>query len=228
MIKKIKIGFQLLKYQHNFKKDVCLSIILLIAGIFFCLDTAMNSCIIGMAFLGSSGMFLFSSVTSVYCTELFMSSPKRRFFEIKSFAIGNTVINLIGFTICIGVKIFEMIFWKVQPDRLFHKGEQVMMIQNQIFLAGIMTTVMSIYIAVAYKYFISSVIVVYILFFIILDIGNLEDFTFAINGCSITTTVFVTYLMVFSGCVLAYFLTCLCYKKKMSVLGQPADLRKYL
>ena len=158
MIKKIKIGFQLLKYQHNFKKNVCLSVILLIMGVFFCLDSIVKNCIIGVVFLECSGMFLFSTVTSIYCTELFKSSPKRKFLETKSYTIENTVGNLIGLTICIGVKISGIIFRNMQSDTLLDTEKRIMMIQNEIFFAGIMTMVMAIYIACAYKYFIGTVI----------------------------------------------------------------------
>lgn len=227
MIKKIKIGFQLLKYQHNFKKNVCLSIILLIVGVFFCFNRLPRNCIIGVVFLECSGIFLFSGVTSIYCTELFKSSPKRKFLETKSYTIENAVGNLIGLTICIGVKISEIIFWNMQPDTLLNMDKRIMTIQNEIFFAGIMTMVMAIYIACAYKYFIGTVIA----FCIVMVIGQamVEKNNFAFeNNWSITTTIVVAYLVAFFGCVIAYFLTCLCYKKKMSVLGQPADLRKYL
>lgn len=226
MIKKIKIGFRLLKYQHNFKRNICYSIIFSILGICFCLDARMKSCIVGMAFLGSAEICLFSTVTSLYCTELFMSSPKRRFLETKSYGMENALGNLIGFTICIGIKIFVMVFLKIQPYRLLYIEEQAITVQEQIFLAGLVTIIVTIYTACAYKYFVSSAIIFcFLLFF---GMSNLGNFTFAISKWPVTTTVFVTYLMVFIGCVIAYFLTCLCYKKKMSVLGQPADLRKYL
>lgn len=227
MIKKIKIGFQLLKYQHNFKKNVCLSVILLIMGVFFCLDSIVKNCIIGVVFLECSGMFLFSTVTSIYCTELFKSSPKRKFLETKSYTIENTVGNLIGLTICIGVKISGIIFRNMQSDTLLDTEKRIMMIQNEIFFAGIMTMVMAIYIACAYKYFIGTVIAYCIVVVIIQEMVDKINFAFE-NNWSISTTVVVAYLAAFLGCVIAYFLTCLFYKKKMSVLGQPADLRKYL
>lgn len=230
MIKQLKFSLKIMKYGYGFKLNIFSGIAMFLLSLAFQIFVAVmpgtfsdTAPVLGAFLLTMSGMFLVQILMTFNSTGMFLASPRSR---ATLYTLPVTIINfctLAGFTFALLLRlILKQIFSYDQAA--FCK--ELYLLANMLFW-------ITIYAALAYHYFISSMILFSLCVFINFFIGSVYLYRLqAVHPDSAIFTLPVTvgacYGILLIGCLLNWLCTLLVYKKPISKLAQGAALRKYL
>jgi len=214
MIAEIKKGIKLLRYGYALKLNIATTLFFLLLGV------------LGMC-IGESGIFLATvyilmvplTLVQLESTLLYSgfaaSSAKRKILEIYFPDFMTMITGGLGCLIVIGGSFF----WAHKRPENIENCIEVM------FMSSIMIAIMLIYMAVAYKYFVTGIIMFCLGVFIGIDGGMIalrvvwENFTLAMaSGVSVAIIVM--------GIVISGLLRRAFYRKQISPLAGGFSLRK--
>ena len=150
MINSIKNNIKLLKYGYQFKLNVISSVIFILLGIFLVSygGNVYKSPSMYMIFF-CSFIFIVQLAYTLTVSGIVKSSPKYRQFYLGIPRLVNITGFLITFLLLLVIKFIQA---DTIADFMQHSG-------NEIASAGIMYMVTFLYIALAYKFFLISVII---------------------------------------------------------------------
>lgn len=216
MINSIKNNIKLLKYGYQFKLNVISSVIFILLGIFLVSygGNVYKSPSMYMIFFGSF-IFIVQLAYTLTVSGIVKSSPKYRQFYLGIPRLVNITGFLITFLLLLLIKFIQA---DTIADFMQHSG-------NEIASAGIMYMVTFLYIALAYKFFLISVIIFCGSCF---GINILFNYITEIYNFTLVQGIAITIFFVIIGLILFEVIERAIYKMQMSKFAQSAFLRKYM
>ena len=224
MINDLKLGIKLMRYAYMLKANVAIAILMVVFGV--CMTFGVN--LSGVVSHTSGGyivmlapLFLIQMLSSVSVTNMAQASSAKRRLQTSVPTAINLFFMLLGYII---VSIVEYICVAVLPER---RG----MICGDLFLAAILSALLIIYVAVGYKYFAISILLVGPAIMGSVACGNVIGWgtkLFAGMKHLFAFTVVAGIVIIAAACVLHYFITLALYKVPMSKYAQAAPLRRQL
>lgn len=216
MINSIKNNIKLLKYGYQFKLNVISSVIFILLGIFLVSygGNVYKSPSMYMIFF-CSFIFIVQLAYTLTVSGIVKSSPKYRQFYLGIPRLVNITGFLITFLLLLVIKFIQA---DTIADFMQHSG-------NEIASAGIMYMVTFLYIALAYKFFLISVIIFCGSCF---GINILFNYITEIYNFTLVQGIAITIFFVIIGLILFEFIERAIYKMQMSKFAQSAFLRKYM
>lgn len=216
MINSIKNNIKLLKYGYQFKLNVISSVIFILLGIFLVSygGNVYKSPSMYMIFF-CSFIFIVQLAYTLTVSGIVKSSPKYRQFYLGIPRLVNITGFLITFLLLLLIKFIQA---DTIADFMQHSG-------NEIASAGIMYMVTFLYIALAYKFFLMSVIIFCGSCF---GINILFNYITEIYNFTLVQGIAITIFFVIIGLILFEVIERAIYKMQMSKFAQSAFLRKYM
>lgn len=216
MINSIKNNIKLLKYGYQFKLNVISSVIFILLGIFLVSygGNVYKSPSMYMIFF-CSFIFIVQLAYTLTVSGIVKSSPKYRQFYLGIPRLVNITGFLITFLLLLVIKFIQA---DTIADFMQHSG-------NEIASAGIMYMVTFLYIALAYKFFLISVIIFCGSCF---GINILFNYITEIYNFTLVQGIAITIFFVIIGLILFEVIERAIYKMQMSKFAQSAFLRKYM
>lgn len=216
MINSIKNNIKLLKYGYQFKLNVISSVIFILLGTFLISygNNIYKSPSMYMIFF-CSFIFIVQLAYTLTVSGIVKSSPKYRQFYLGIPRLVNITGFLISFLLLLIIKFIKA---DTIEDFMQYSG-------NEVASAGIMYMVTFIYIALAYKFFVISVIIFCGSCF---GINILFNYITEIYNFTLVQGIGIAVLFVIIGLVLFEILERVTYKIQMSKFAQSAFLRRYM
>ena len=220
MINNWKLGLKSLKYAYGIKPNFFLMIVfLLISLVFYTIGPKINSRFLGGYMLMCMAILPTQMVYSLSVSNIVQSSPLKKKMQTivpAVFTCGNLVIMY-----SINVLIYGVMVW-VHPESVLEMG-------NEVLLLAVTMMVMSIYMGLAYKYFVVSVIMFLFVYFSLYTGRNFVILDqFGSGVVFFGTMALLGLVSVVAGGFMQYLVSLLVYKAPMSKMAQVASLRKEL
>lgn len=226
MIKEIKLGIRMLRYAHGLKSNILIGILLLAAGTAACVWGRES----GAELLGEY-IFIWISVLpaqllfSLSASNMLQASPMKKKMQTTVPALITWVCMMTMYLLVTAVRAVWIWF---RPEEANHIG-------SRCIITALFMMLVMIYIGIAYKYFLISVIMM-VLVMLFLN-GGMENMFglgfFGINGSGMNGPDFVPaaalgigFLAV--GFLLQYLVSLLLYKAPLSKMALAAPLRREL
>ncbi len=219
MINNWKFGYKCIQYAHGRRSNGILMIIfLLISLLFFVMwpDTIFGGYMLMCASLMPTQM-----LSSLNVSSLVQSSPVRKKMQ--------TLIPAV-FT-CGNVLIMYLISVLIHGITVLIKPETTGSVCISVILETAVMAIMMIYLAVAYKYFITSIaafLIIYSILFSEADILKIDPGFFPPGSAAFPLTALSCLAILLAGGFLQYLFSLLVYKAPMSKMAQAASLREEL
>lgn len=166
-------------------------------------------------------VFLTQMLNSVNVTNMAQASPVKKRLQTSVPTAINLFFMLLGYVV---VSIAEYICVAAIPER---RGS----ICGELFCIAIISAILIIYIAAAYKYFVISIILYVPAIFASVYYGKRIGWgteLFAGTKHLFALTVIAGSVVIAAACLLHYFITLAVYKVPMSKYAQAAPLRRWL
>lgn len=224
MINDLKLGVKLIRYAYGVKTNIVIAILLVAFGVFITLGVNLLGAAInvpGGFVVMLAPLFLTQMLNSVNVTNMAQASPVKKRLQTSVPTAINLFFMLLGYVI---VSIAEYICVAAIPER---RGS----ICGELFCIAIISAILIIYIAVAYKYFVISIILYVPAIFASVYYGKQIGWgteLFAGMKHLFAFTVVTGSVVIAAACLLHYFITLAVYKVPMSKYAQAAPLRRWL
>lgn len=216
MINNIKNNIKLLKYGYQFKLNIICSIIFTLLGVFLIsYGDNINKTPSMYMVCFCSFLFIIQLAYTLTVSSIVKSSPKYRQFYFGVPRIINITGFLISFILLLAVKF-------IKADNI---NDFIQYSGNEVAAAGIMYMITFLYMALAYKFFVISVIIFCIS---CVSINVLFNYITEIYNFTLMQGIGITVFFVITGLILFEILERVTYKIQMSKFAQSAFLRKYM
>lgn len=216
MINNIKNNIKLLKYGYQFKLNIICSVIFTLLGTFLVSygGNIYKSPSMYMIFF-CSFLFIIQLAYTLTISDIVKSSPKYRQFYLGVPRMVNIAGFLISFLLLLTIKFIQA---DTIEDFIQYSG-------NEVAASGIMYMVVFLYIALAYKFFLISVV---IFCGSCIFINVLFNYITEIYSFTLIQGIGIAVLFVIIGLILFEILERVTYKMQMSKFAQSAFLRRYM
>lgn len=226
MISDLKLGFKILRYAHALKSTSILAVIIVVFGLAWCVLNVVSPAaaggIPGGYFLMLTGLFMVQLLYSVNMSNLVQASPAKKRLQTSVPAVLSTFCMLAGYLLTVltaGITVC------IRP-------EKVGIVCGQIIFTVVIMSVVMLYMAVCYKYFVTATVMFVGIFAVCYSYLACEkgwNISFAGNSWFIFVLTAAVGLAAILVCgVLQYFLSLAVYKAPMSKRAQMASLRRQL
>ena len=215
MIKDFKLGIRLLKYGFGIRSNMVFAGVFLAVGIFFLLFIPVNG--IWMIYMMGSAAYIVQILSSLHVTAIANSSPRRKNLYTRI----PVLISLPFYLLLYGAGCLVE-FWMLHIGR-----RQEQEVAQSMIIAGLVMVWFMIYIGGAFKYFVASVVMAFVLIMFLIFGGNIL-FAILDPHISIGVALLIGLAAVLLGAILQYLLTLLLYRHPASKAAQMRQLQKYM
>ena len=218
MIKRLKLGLQMLRYTFGIKTCAIMGIFFLAIGILMeLLPQPVNSS--GTLFISLTGMWTIQLTYSLGVSNLVRSSKWAKAME-------TSIPALVGF---VSFFVTYLLVLCLNLPYLSTADEETMQIMaGEMILSGILALVLMVYCGVAYKLFIVGTV----LFLAVIFCGNFNAPFMLMESLNIPvsfgTAVAIGFLEILVGALLQYGVSCLLHKVPLSKKAQMRGLQKLM
>lgn len=217
MISSYKRGMSLLFLAHDKKKNIVFSIIMIVVGaIFEVLLEGTN--ILGALFLLLSAIYPTQMLISVAVSNLVCSSKDHKAIQLD---YANALYSINSLLMMIVVIVIRWVLYKLYPEN------EIAIIHGMI-LAGAVSLLLGAYAALAYKYFITSIIIFLVFYFAGVILFTVSVYQSECAIVSMPVAIGIALLGAILGNVSNYFVAKWTLKKPISKLSQGHSLRKHM
>lgn len=225
MMNELKLSFQMMKYAYGIKMNMVACGIMLLLGWTLEIITHGTSWVWGIFILAAP----IYGVQFLYCTSLsdmVVSSPYRKRLQTSMPAMITFISNLPIFTLEV---IFRMICIRNYPQ----DEEKILL---GLLVMSLMNLMFGIYVALAFKYFVASMVIIMVVSSIIGMLISMirifgEEYTEILHGLWFMnqgTVIGIAYFMVCLTAAAQYLVSLAIHKKPLSKRAQGASMKKYL
>lgn len=214
MIDRIKTGFKMIPYGHNFKSMTALGIAFYVLGLAM-LFLSEDMFFIASIYMVLGPMYIIQVSALLECSTLIASSPKRNIFYM-------TLTDCISI---ISVVVNYVIIYIYMYMNLRNHPEAETLYATRLVLFGIATFILVIYMGVAFKKFILSFLFFFIGFFTVYTFGERFLLPYKISFANATL---ISMAIGASGIVVGHVLRRILKKAPIQNISVSRSLRKYL
>jgi len=242
----MKKYIKLLKFGLQAKMMLVFSIIFFILGIFFELaynlpSYRFNTLCLGGIYLCLAGAYVYQISLTTVASNLVKSSPLRQSITTKVPLIMMTGTMMITFTTFILLRVFVVIKFFYADSSIEYQNvsyvDRIKLLYMGIITTVLIMTVLIVYYAVCFKYYLVSMILMIVFLVPIMAFpqsGSAQRMMIGVYdkllsvfgaGCNIAVIV-ISYLIFFIGIGLCYLVSRLVYRKEFSPVAFRAALRQ--
>lgn len=217
MIERIKMSWRMLRYSFGIKANVGCMFLFIALGIITEVATR-GSMFIGAFFIFMISMWPVQMIYSISMSNEVAASPYKKAMQTSMPALTSAVSGIAAMVLVVILKAIEYVQY---PES---RGAIV----NGLLVICVYALMISIYTGVAYKFFMASMVLFFIVYFgTYIFLTKLLDATqpAAVPFPAAIVICFVTVLL---GALVQYVVSCLVYKYPLSKRSQGALMRKYL
>lgn len=206
MFKDIKLAAKLIKYGIQFKQVIVMSIIFFVIGIAFLIFGGSSQIILGVLYMVMFLSYLMQPYMSLSISKCVATSGKNRDLFHKVPMLVNSIAALIGYSLSVII---------IELKRYVFNGKGTItdaQISTVLVMGGVLAMVLQLYMAMAYKKFIISMIIFFVVFFP--SYFTVDTLTRNLNGLNIPVyiAIVIGYAAVLLGTALAFLAGKLTYK----------------
>ena len=225
MINNWKLGFKILRHGYGLVMNIIQGIAFCVLGIAFLLfETLMppyGRMMAGQVIILCIGMLPVQMLYSLSASNLVLTSPVRKKLQTSVPAQltwgGMTLLYLI------------IVLIRAAMSGKFPEGKSS--VCNELVILGLVAMIIMLYMGIAYKYFVVSLVFLIPVIYSSVYMGMWADMKWSIfsqNNASFILATVIGLACIAAGAMGQYLLTLLLYKKPLSKMAQAAPLRKEL
>lgn len=221
MIKNMKLGIQMLRHAYGLKSTTFMGIAFLILGTgAYALGENMKMAFLGEYMFMCVGMLPAQMLFSLSASNMIQASPVKKKMQ-------TTVPALITWG-C--MMILYLVLTAVRAVMILNRPEEAGMAGFRCIVMAVMMMLLMVYIGVAYKYFLSSIVMI-LLAVLFLNSGEgilLQTKIFGAGSLGFIPAAGLGIVILAAGGLLQYLISLLFYKVPISKMAQAAPLRREL
>lgn len=218
MMKDLKLGFQVLKYEYGRKGMSTGAVVILLLAFPMCAFSMLKVINLPGGYCFLMGAFCLCQLSSLYTSDLVMASPARKRLEISVYPMMQFTASAISYLL---VLVIGGIVAVCSPEHIRN-------VCSQLILTAVFTAITLLYSAVCRKYYIASTIVFFLIFVLRPDdmkwwLPSPEDGWGLFAGAALKGMA-----LILCGGGLLYLINLALYKAPMSRLHRTTSLRRSL
>ena len=225
MINNWKLGFKIIRHGYGLVMSIIQGIaFFLFGGFFFFLQISTNNFrggIPGQVVFLCIGMLPVQMLYSLSVSNLVLTSPVRKKLQTSVPAV--LTWSCMTFLYLTTALVRAVMAWNLPEIR---SG-----VCSELVVLGLVAMAMMLYLGIAYKYFVLSLLLLFPIIFISVNMGMPVELNWAVfsqGNVSLILAAAIGLACIGLGAIGEYFISLLVYKRPMSKMAQAAPLRKEL
>ncbi|MFR4351259.1 MAG: hypothetical protein ACLT3H_06235 [Roseburia sp.] len=218
MIKQLSVGLKMMRYAYGIWVNVMLWLAILLAGIGMFSLSASGTGSMGAYFLSIGAICTQQIVYSLAASKLIQSSPWKKHFETSIPALISFVALILSYVLVLALSAL----------RISSNPEQVLDVGFGVVISAAMMCIVMIYGALAYKFFVVTSIVFFVVVYGMMFSSVWFDFSSRIPKLSFGMAVPLGFVLLFVGALAEYRISLLVYRVPLSKRSQLIGLRKWM
>lgn len=219
MINNWKMGFQSLKYAYGRLSNTIMMVIFFLMGIlFYAMGPMLNNAFFGGFMIMCAALMPTQMIYSLSVSNLVQASPAKKKMQTSVPAVFTTGSMMAVYLVNI---LIHAVVSALSPETDYDAGGAMVM---QALTA---LTLMA-YLGVAYKYFMASLVMFFVVYFSVYTGGFAAGVLFEAVNIPFALAAVLGFALIAAGRAAQYWVSLLVYKAPMSKMAQTASLRKEL